>query len=95
MQETKLKNVMQRNDFLEKYWLLIFTILFVVVSASLEPSFIRIGNLSSMLSTSCLTAVAAAGLVCVQAIGELDFLNRCHHVLVGQPALYLARPRIC
>ena len=73
MQETKLKTAAQKNDFFEKYWLLIFTILFVAVSAVLEPSFIRIGNLSSVLSTSCLTAVAAAGLVCVQAIGELDF----------------------
>ena len=73
MQETKLKHEMQRSDFLEKYWLLIFTVLFVVLSAILEPTFIRVGNLSSVLSTSCLTAVAAAGLVCVQAIGELDF----------------------
>lgn len=70
MQATKKFNT---NEILQKYWLLIFTILFAVVVALVEPSFLRIGNVSSMISTACLTAIAAAGLVCVQAIGEVDF----------------------
>ena len=61
------------SEILSKYWLLIFTVLFAVVVGILEPSFLRISNLSSLFSTACLTAVAAAGLVFVQAIGEMDF----------------------
>ena len=61
------------SEILTKYWLLIFTVLFAVVVGILEPSFLRISNLSSLFSTACLTAVAAAGLVFVQAIGEMDF----------------------
>ena len=51
MQATKKFNT---NEILQKYWLLIFTILFAVVVALVEPSFLRIGNVSSMISTACL-----------------------------------------
>lgn len=61
------------SEILTKYWLLIFTVAFAVVIGIIEPAFMRIGNVSSMFSTACLTAIAAAGLVCVQAIGEMDF----------------------
>lgn len=70
--EKKMKTVSGR-EILGKYWLLIFTVAFAIIGAIVEPSFARIGNLSSILSTACLTAVAAAGLVFVQAVGELDF----------------------
>ena len=75
MQKTKVQKSfqLQSMDLLEKYWLLLFTIIFAIIAGILEPSFFRIGNLSSVVSTACITAVAACGLVYVQAVGELDF----------------------
>ena len=77
MEKTLHKSVQLKQSralqLVEKYWLLMFTLLVGIGAGILEPSFFRIGNLSSIVSTASITAVAACGVVYVQAVGELDF----------------------
>lgn len=72
---TKLKQ-MNKKDFSElfiKYWLLMVVVLLGIGIGSVESAFLKPTNLMSVLSTACLAGISSCGLVCVQAVGELDF----------------------
>lgn len=59
--------------FIGKFWLLIFVFLLWIVFSILLPRFFTGSNIISILSGTCITAIAALGLTSICTAGEIDF----------------------
>ncbi len=59
--------------FIGKYWLLIFVVILWAVFSLILPRFLKVSNIISILSGTCITAVAALGLTSICTAGEIDF----------------------
>ena len=49
------------GGFLTKYWLFFFTILVFIVFSILQPRFLSVNNIMSMLSSTCILALTGMG----------------------------------
>ncbi len=68
--KTKSKN---GAGVLQKYGLLIITILVCVIFSVLQPTFYGIGNIINIVSATVVLCIAALGLSLVMITGEIDF----------------------
>lgn len=59
--------------FVGKYWLAIFVVLVWIVFSILLPRYFTGTNIISILSGTCITALAALGLTSICTAGEIDF----------------------
>jgi ribose/xylose/arabinose/galactoside ABC-type transport system permease subunit len=61
------------GGFLTKYWLFFFTILVFIVFSVLQPRFLSVNNIMSMLSSTCILALTGMGETLIFCVGETDF----------------------
>ena len=70
---TKEKKQLNGGASIQKYSLLLATILLCIVFGLLSQTFFTVGNIMNILSSTVILCIAALGLSLVMITGEIDF----------------------
>lgn len=73
MEAVKTKKQSGFVQSVAKYWLALFTALIFIVFTIATPRFATASNIFNIIGSACTMAIAAMGMTCVMAAGEIDF----------------------
>lgn len=73
MEKVKANKKSGLSKTIERYALLVFTIIVAIVFTGLQPAFVSVGNVMNIISSTVVLCIASLGLSLVMITGEIDF----------------------
>lgn len=73
MEQAKTNNKFNITKTIERYALLVFTVIVAIAFTVLQPAFVGVGNIMNIVSSTVVLCIASLGLSLVMITGEIDF----------------------